>query len=121
MDISKSTTVRFHPNGGMIEVEIKIIGYAGWAYQYEADTKFTNSSSKIVSSIHPLGLPKDLDQDIHGWTLLVDKDAGEDIWIRWFQDVNGIRTELKAGVKFEKSLVDSENSRLRGNAKFQAI
>ena len=82
--------IQFNKNGGPVTIEIVIQGADVWSYVYAGDFMFKNNSGTGRTASHTLGLPVNLDNDIHSWDIRFGNISDEIIAaagiVTWKQD-----------------------------------
>ena len=85
--------VKYRFQGEAVIIEVTIRGLVAWRYVYNADDRrFVRTSQDSGPSVHTLGLPHELNNDINNWDVqlanLSDANQDYEVAITWKQDGN---------------------------------
>jgi hypothetical protein len=62
--------VKIQNTAGPVTVVLTITGAVSWSYDYDArDYEYRNTGSSSAPNQHALGLPAELDHDVHKWSI----------------------------------------------------
>lgn len=95
-------TVKVDSKGGVVVVQITVEGTVAWSYKYACDKgTYSNNSAKRAVSVHTLGLPHELSNDIDSWDIVVgnidDAKQAYVVNVEWIQDNEKLHGWKKAG------------------------